>query len=346
MTSTQILDKTYYQFLNDLKNEIAGARIRAHLTVNKELIHLYWKIGKMILDRQSEKGWGTKIVDHLSQDLQLEFPSMKGFGPRNLKYMRLFAQEYPQEEIVQEVLAQLTWYHNITLLDKVKNSTERLWYVQKAVENGWSRNVMVHQISLHLYERQGKGLTNFKETLPTTQSDLAHELIKSSYNLEFLDIEEKVHERHLENALVTKIRDFLLELGSGFAFMGNQYRVIVEDEEFFIDLLFYNTRLRCYFVIELKTGKFLPEYAGKLGFYLTLIDKQIKHKDDNPTIGLILCQSAKNVVVEYSLSGNIKPMGVSQFKLSHTLPKKYKDILPSPEALENLIQQELKKEEQ
>lgn len=251
--------------------------------------------------------------------------------------MRLFAEEYPQEEFMQQVAAQLPWFHHCVLLDKVKSYEERCWYIQKTAENGWSRNVLTLHIENKLYHRQGKAITNFKSTLPATDSDLAQEIFKSTYNLEFLDLDQHTKERTLEKALVGNIRDFLLELGTGFAFMGNQYKVVIGDEEFFIDLLFYNTRLRCYVVIELKVGKFLPEYAGKLGFYLTLIDRRMKHASDNPTIGIILCQSAKDVVVEYSLSGSTKPMGVSQYQVGTSLPKEFDQVLPSPEALKSFL---------
>jgi predicted nuclease of restriction endonuclease-like (RecB) superfamily len=258
----EALGKSYSDLLQTLKKEISTARIKAHLAVNSELILLYWRIGQAILARQKSEGWGAKVIDQLSHDLKFEFRNMRGFSPRNLKYMRLFAEEYPQKEFVQQVAAQLPWFHHCVLLDKLRDPSERLWYIQKAIENGWSRNVMVHHIEAQLHKRQGKAMTNFKNTLPAADSDLAQELFKSSYNLEFLDVEQHLKERGLEQALVSNIRDFLLELGTGFAFMGNQYKVVLEDEEFFIDMLFYNTRLRCYVVIELKVVKFLPEYAG------------------------------------------------------------------------------------
>ena len=258
---------------------------------------------------------------------------MKGLSARNLVYMQTFAKAYPDFSITQEVLAQITWYHNITLLDKVKNYEERHWYVHETAKNGWSRNVLVAQIQTGLYKRQGKSVNNFQNTLPSPQSDLAREIIKDPYNLEFLDIQGKFHERELEEKLIDHIRKFLLELGQGFAFIGNQYHLTLDDEDYYLDMLMYHVKLKCYVVIELKTGKFKPEYAGKMNFYLNLMDRQIKDASDNPTIGLILCEDKKNITVEYAIEGINKPMGVSQFKLTEKLPDNLKEFLPSPEEI-------------
>jgi predicted nuclease of restriction endonuclease-like (RecB) superfamily len=334
----QLNHKSYVELIEGLKKQISQARIRAHLAVNKEMITLYWHIGKQILERQNSQGWGTKVIENISKDLRAEFPEMKGLSARNLVYMQTFAKAYPDFSITQEVLAQITWYHNITLLDKVKNYEERLWYVHETAKNGWSRNVLVAQIQTGLYKRQGKSVNNFQNTLPSPQSDLAQSIIKDPYNLEFLDIQGKVAERELENKLIDHIRNFLLELGQGFAFIGNQYHIELEGEDYYIDLLFYHVKLKCYVVIELKTGKFKPEYAGKLNFYLNLIDRQIKDKSDNPTIGLILCEDKKNIIVEYAIEGINKPMGVSGFKLTEKLPEQLKQYLPTEEALANLKQ--------
>ena len=330
--------KSYVELIEGLKKQISQARIRAHLAVNKEMITLYWHIGKQILERQNSQGWGTKVIENISKDLRVEFPEMKGLSARNLVYMQTFAKAYPDFSITQEVLAQITWYHNITLLDKVKNYEERLWYVHETAKNGWSRNVLVAQIQTGLYKRQGKSVNNFQNTLPSPQSDLAQSIIKDPYNLEFLDIQGKVAERELENKLIDHIRNFLLELGQGFAFIGNQYHIELEGEDYYIDLLFYHVKLKCYVVIELKTGKFKPEYAGKLNFYLNLIDRQVKDKSDNPTIGLILCEDKKNIIVEYAIEGINKPMGVSEFKLTEKLPERLKQYLPTEEVLANLKQ--------
>ena len=262
------IPENYDDFLRDLKERIRSAQVRAALSVNRELVLLYWQLGQDILTRQRQQGWGAKVIDRLARDLQKEFPDMKGFSPRNLKYMRAFAEAYPNEPIVQEVLAQITWYHNIALIEKLKSPEERLWYAQKTVENGWSRNVLVHQIETGLHRRLGAALTNFDRTLPKPQSDLAQQLLKDPYNFEFLSLGEEVQERDLERALVNHIRDFLLELGVGFAFVGSQYHLEIEGDDYYIDLLFYHLRLRCYVVIDLKMKEFQPEYSGKMNFYI------------------------------------------------------------------------------
>ena len=336
MEKSEVNSKSYAGLLQSLKTQISQARIRAHLSVNKEMISLYWNIGNQILERQKEEGWGTKVIENISKDLRSKFPEMKGLSARNLVYMQTFAKNYPNFEITQATLAQITWYHNTTLLDKIHDHDERLWYANKTAKNGWSRNVMVAQIQTGLYNRQGKSTNNFQSTLPSPQSDLAASIIKDPYNLEFLDIQGKFHERELEEKLIDHIRKFLLELGQGFAFMGNQYHLELEDEDYYLDMLMYHVKLKCYVVIELKTGKFKPEYAGKMNFYLNLMDRQVKDASDNPTIGLILCEDKKNITVEYAIEGINKPMGVSQFKLTEKLPENLKKFLPTPEELTKL----------
>ncbi len=334
-----INSKTYFETLQSLKTAIKQAQLRAHVSVNRELVLLYWQIGSEILRRQQELGWGAKVIDQLSQDLAHEFPGMTGLGARNLKYMRKFVEEYSDYEFVQQVVARLPWGHNVVLMDKVSDKEIRQFYIQNAIEHGWSRNVMVMQIDTKLHERQGKALTNFKVTLPSITSDLAQQIFKDEYNLEFLDVEIGLHERQLEKSLVDNIKDFLLELGTGFAFMGSQYKLTVGGDDFYIDLLFYHTKLHCYIVIELKTGKFQPSYMGQLEFYLTAIDMDIKHESDNPTIGLLLCQQANKLVVDYSLKDKRQPIGVSKYKLSENkLPKGLEDALPSPEQFEHFFE--------
>ena len=336
---TKELDNNNYAALiQTLKTEISQARIRAHLSVNKEMISLYWRIGSQILERQDKEGWGTKVIEHISNDLRKEFPEMKGLSARNLVYMQTFAKAYLDFPITQAALAQITWYHNITLLDKIKDYEERIWYAKETAKNGWSRNVMVAQIQTGLYNRQGKSINNFKSTLPAAQSDLAQSIIKDPYNLEFLDIQGKIHERELEGKLIDHIRNFLLELGQGFAFIGNQYHIELEGEDYYLDLLFYHVKLKCYVVVELKTGKFKPEHAGKMNFYLNLMDRQVKDKSDNPTIGLILCEDKKGITVEYAIEGINKPMGVSQFKLTEKLPEQLKQYLPTAKELTKLVE--------
>jgi predicted nuclease of restriction endonuclease-like (RecB) superfamily len=336
MESTELHSKTYAQLLQDLKTEISQARIRAHLSVNKEMIRLYWSIGNQILERQKAEGWGTKVIENISKDLRSEFPEMKGLSAQNLKYMRKFAEEYALNEIGQQAVDQIPWGHNIKILYDIKSKEERIWYIQKSIENGWSRNVLSLQIKSNLFARDGKSVNNFQSTLPSPQSDLAASIIKDPYNLEFLDIQGKFHERELEEKLIDHIRKFLLELGQGFAFIGNQYHVELEDEDYYMDLVFYHVKLKCYVVIELKTGKFKPEYAGKLNFYLKLMDRQVKDKSDNPTIGLILCEEKRGITVEYAIEGINKPMGVSQFKLTENLPDKLKKYLPTADDLTKL----------
>ena len=333
------LDKSYVELIQILKQEIVSSRIRAHLAVNKEMICLYWKIGKEILDRQNKTGWGSKVIENISKDLRKEFPEMKGLSAQNLKYMRKFAEEYGIDEISQQFVDQIPWGHNVKILYDVKSKQEKFWYIKKTIENGWSRNVLSLQIKSNLYIRDGKSINNFSTTLPSPQSDLAASIIKDPYNLEFLDIQGKFHERELENKLIDHIRKFLLELGQGFAFIGNQYHIELEGEDYYIDLLFYHVKLKCYVVIELKTGKFKPEYAGKMNFYLNLMDKKVKDSTDNPTIGLILCEDKKGITVEYAIEGINKPMGVSQFKLTEKLPEELKAYLPTPEKIIKLTEE-------
>ncbi len=334
--SKELNNQSYVNLLQNLKQEISTARIRAHLAVNKEMITLYWKIGNQILERQKEEGWGTKVIENISKDLRKEFPEMKGLSAQNLKYMRKFAEEFADGVISQQLVDQIPWGHVVKVIYDVKNKQERLWYIQKTIENGWSRNVLSLQIQSNLYARDGKSINNFQSTLPSPQSDLAASIIKDPYNLEFLDIRGKFHERELEEKLIDHIRKFLLELGQGFAFIGSQYHIELEEEDYYLDLLFYHVKLKCYVVIELKTGKFKPEYAGKLNFYLNLMDKRVKDKSDNPTIGLLLCEDKKGITVEYAIEGINSPIGVSQFKLTESLPKHLKQYLPSSKDLTKL----------
>ena len=330
------LDNNYALLLQNLKEEISHARIRAHLSVNKEMITLYWRIGNQILDRQKQEGWGTKVIDNISKDLRKEFPEMRGLSYQNISYMRQFAIEYSNNEILQQAIGEIPWGHNITIFSKLKEANQRIWYAQKTIENGWSRNVLSLQIQSNLYARDGKSINNFQSTLPSPQSDLAASIIKDPYNLEFLDIKGKFHERELEEKLIDHIRKFLLELGQGFAFIGNQYHVELEGEDYYMDLVFYHVKLKCYVVIELKTGKFKPEYAGKLNFYLNLMDRRVKDDSDNPTIGIILCEEKRGITVEYAIEGINKPMGVSQFKLTENLPSDLEKYLPTPEEITKL----------
>jgi len=327
----------YEGFLRDLKQRIQAAQIRAALAVNSELVRLYWSIGRDILARQEEQGWGTRVIDRLSADLRREFPEMQGFSPRNLKYMRSFAEHYPDESIVQAVLAQIPWYHNIALLEKLSTIEERLWYARATVEHGWSRNVLVHQIETKLHERQGKAITNFERTLPAPQSDLAQQVLKDPFSFDFLTLHKDARERELQEGLINHIRQFLLELGKGFAFVGSPYRLTVGGDEFEIDLLFYHLQLRCYVVIDLKIGKFSPQDAGQMNFYLSAVDDLLRHKDDAPSIGLILCKSKNEIVAEYALRDVNKPIGVATHltrEIEASLPKDFQYSLPTVEEIE------------
>ena len=328
----------YADWLTDLKGRIHTAQQRATLAVNRELVLLYWQIGRDILARQSAQGWGTKVIERLAHDLRTAFPEMKGFSPRNLKYMRAFAQAWPDEKFVQEVLAQLPWYHQLALLDKLPGPETRRWYATKAIEHNWSRNILVMQIETRLLERSGTAVTNFDASLPKPQSDLARESLKDPYRFDFLGLTDEAQEREIENALVKHVTEFLLELGAGFAFVGRQVLLDVGGDEFFIDLLFYHLKLRCYVVIELKGGKFKPEHLGQLGFYLTAVDAQVKHPQDAPTIGLLLCKSKNKVVAEYALRDKAQPMGIAEFKLLESLPAELQTSLPSIEQIERELQ--------
>lgn len=327
----------YATLLEDVKRRIRAAQIRAAVSVNTELVLLYWSIGSDILARQHEEGWGARVIDRLSSDLRSAFPDTGGFSARNLKYMRSFAAAYPDEAIVQAVLAQIPWYHNIALLDKLKSTGERLWYAQKTIEHGWSRNALVHQIESGLYQRQGSAISNFHTSLPAPQSDLAQQLLKDPYTFDFLTLGDAVQERDLEQGLIDHIQTFLLELGMGFAFVGRQYHLEVGGEDFYLDLLFYHLQLRCYIVIELKVEKFKPEFAGKMNFYLAVVDDLLRHGDDQPSIGLIICKEKNNVVVEYSLRDVGNPVGVARYLLTEQLPSDLGRKLPSVDDVKDHI---------
>jgi len=331
------LPADYAAWLTELKTRIHSAQQRATLAVNRELVLLYWQIGRDILERQDREGWGAKVIERLAQDLRSAFPDMKGFSPRNLKYMRAFAEAWPDQSFVQGVLAQLPWYHQLALLDKLPGPETRRWYASKAIEHNWSRNILVMQIETHLLERSGQAVTNFSASLPKPQSDLARESLKDPYRFDFLGLSEEAQEREIEHALVKHVTEFLLELGAGFAYVGRQVLLTVGGDEFFIDLLFYHLKLRCFVVIELKAGAFKPEHLGQLGFYLTAIDRDMKSAHDNPTIGLLLCKTKNKVVAEYALSDKSQPMGIAEYKLVDFLPAELQSSLPSIEQIEQAL---------
>ena len=332
----QKFDKSYIEVLNTLKQKIKIAQLKAGIAVNTEMILLYWEIGKTIIEKQKEKGWGAKIINNLSRDLSRNFPEIKGFSTRNLNYMRKFAELYPDHEFMHQVGAQIPWRHHILLMDKIKKEKERKWYIQKTIEHGWSRNILTMQIETDLYERQVEApkITNFQKTLPKIQSDLAQEILKDPYNFDFITISDDYREKEIENELVKHITHFLLELGAGFAFVGQQYKITVSDKDFYIDLLFYHIKLKCYIVIELKAGEFKPEYAGKLNFYLSAVDDVLKEKDNNSSIGIILCKTKDKIIAEYALRELNRPVGISEFKLVKSIPEDLKTSLPTIEELE------------
>ena len=339
-----ILPTDYADWLISLKRRIAGARQRAVLAANDEQIRLYHDIGRDILDRQSRQGWGAKVIERISADLRAAFPDMKGFSSRNLKYMSYFAKICPNLQIGQQSAAQLPWFHIVTLLTKVSDSAGREWYAREAIRQAWSRDTLAVQIKNQLHLRQGAAITNFDKRLSPPQADLAVAILKDPCHFDFVGLGDEAHERDIENALIRHITRFLLELGAGFAFVGRQFRLEVEGDEFFIDLLFYHTRLKCYVVVELKATAFKPEHAGQLNFYLATVDAQIKAPDDKPTIGLLLCKTKKRLVAEYALSGMEKPMGVAEYQLVRALPKPLDTCLPTIEELETELSRELNQE--
>jgi len=327
----------YPELLQEIKERIRSAQVQASLSVNRELVLLYWSIGRDLSARFENEGWGTKINERLARDLQAAFPGVEGFSPRNLRYMRAFAEAWPEQEILQQLIAKLPWGHNLRVLDRIKDRPTREWYLRAALEHGWSQNVLVHMISGQLHEREGKSLTNFHRTLPPPGSDMAEQILRDPYNFDFLTLAEPFAERELEKGLLAHLRDLLLELGRGFAFVGSQVPLLVDGHSFYIDLLFYHVRLHCYFAIELKTGEFQPEYAGKLSFYIAAIDGIMRTSADGPTIGLLLCESRSGPIVEYSLQNLVQPIGVSTYRVTRELPPLVREELPSVEDLQKVV---------
>jgi len=360
------LPTDYPALLTDIKQRVRRAQTRAMMAVNAELIRLYWDIGSLIHARQQQQGWGAGIIPRLAKDLHNELPEEKGFSERNIKRMLAFYREYPRlldaqaakvppvvaqiaaaEKVPQlvaqipdappyppELLLSLPWGHHIELIAKVKDPATRQWYMRAAIENGWSRNILLMQIETAAHHRHGKAASNFALRLPAPDSDLAQQTLKDPYLFDFLTLEAGFHERELETGLIAHLEKFLLELGQGFAFVGRQYHIDLGQNDFYIDLLFYHLKLRCYVVIDLKRGDFKPEYAGKMNFYCNVVDDKLRHESDKPTIGLILCQQPNRVLAEYALRGVDKPIGVSSFELTRALPKTLKSSLPSIEQIE------------
>lgn len=334
--SIHAMPSNYPKFIQDLKKRIRQQRLKTVLAANAELVMMYWDIGKLILNKQDEEGWGAKVIDRMSHDLKEEFPDMSGFSARNLKYMRKFAGTWPEKAIVQGPLAQISWYHNLTLLEKLKNSDERLWYAGKTIENGWSRNVLVFQIESGLHRRVGKTANNFDIALPPTDSDMANQIFKDPYIFDFLGTADVRKERELENRLIEHLEKFLLELGQGFAFVGRQVHLEFSDKDYYIDLLFYHLKLRCFVVIELKSGKFDPGHVSKLNMYMNIVDDLMRHPDDNKTIGLLLVKEKNQTIAKYSLAGYTNPIGVAEWEkmILDKLPTNLKPSLPTVEEIE------------
>ena len=368
------VNQEYKNWIVELKNKIQQSQIKAALAVNSQLILVYWDLGKQIVEKQEKAKWGSGFIDQLSKDLKAEFPDIGGFSSDNLRYCRVFylfykdfsiseqvvrkiekfdlqiiAQseqlvlEINREEIAvkwQEFVSKIPWGHHIIILKKIKEQQKAHFYIQKTIENSWSRAVLLHQIESDLYGRQGKAVNNFASTLPAPQSDLAKELLKDPYNFGFLEITEKYNELDLEKALTNQITNFLLELGAGFSFVGKQFGVKLSNKEYLIDLLFYHLKLRCFIVIELKVVAFEPEFAGKLNFYLNIIDDQLKHPTDNPTIGIVICKTKDTIEAEYALRGINKPIGISEYELNKILPEAFRGSLPTIEEIESKLKED------
>ena len=329
----------YNSFLVDIKTQIKLSQQKAFNAVNQEMISLYFNIGKMIDIWQKELGWGAKVIDKLSLDILNEFPTMSGFSTRNLKLMVQFYKEYSNDEFVQPIVAQIPWTHNIILIQKIKDKNIRFWYMEQTLQNGWSKDILSLMIKSEVHNRTGNLVSNFSQILPPLESDLVQQSFKDPYRFDFLTITEPFRERELENNLIKHMEKFLIELGSGFAFVGRQYKLEIGDDEFYIDLLFYHLKLRCFIVVELKKGKFKPEYSGQVNFYCSAIDGILAHKDDKPTIGLILCQEKNEIVAEYSLRNMTQPIGISEYQLTEVLPKEFESSLPTIEEIEQELKQ-------
>ena len=325
----------YVAWLANLKVKIRETRLRTALAVNSELIMLYWQIGREILSRQDRDGWGTKVVDRLSIDLRTEFPESRGFSPANLRFMKAFAEAWPDPAICEQLVSKLPWGQNIKLLS-VRDPDARLWYARAALEHGWSRAVLAIQIDTKAHARQGQALTNFGRVLPPETSDLAQQILKDPYHFDFLNLGQPLQERDVERGLITRVKDLLLELGKGFSFISNQHHLEVGGQDFYVDLLFYHRKLRCLIAVDLKAGPFRPEHAGKMNFYLAALDDLEREPGDNPSIGLILCREHNRVVVEYALRGVDTPIGVSRYQLmlAEALPAELAAALPSTGELE------------
>ncbi len=329
----------YTEWVRGIKDLIQSSQIKASISVNKELLSLYWNIGKSISEKSKTENWGSSVVEQLSKDLKILFPNQKGFSRSNLFSMKKWYEFYNSSNIeiekIQQLVGQIPWGQNVLIITKSKDITKAMFYVGKTLENNWSRAVLSHQIDLNLFERKGKAITNFKETLPKPHSDLATETLKDPYKFDFLTLAEKAIEKDIEEQLVKHITSFLLELGAGFSFVGRQVPIKIDNQDFYIDLLFYHIKLKCYIVIELKSLEFKAEYAGKMNLYLSAIDDIVKTKNENPTIGLLLCKSKSKIIAEYALRGTSQPIGVAEYEIINSIPENLKTELPTIEEIEN-----------
>ncbi len=341
MSDLNKLDHDYKTWIGELKLKIRSTQIKAAIVVNSALIEFYLELGKMITEKQSQTTWGGKFLEQISKDLKDEFPDMQGFSVRNLKYCRLFYNFYKDFTIGQQPVAQLPWSHNIMIFTKSNSEKEAKFYIEQTIENNWSRDTLSNQIKTKLFDRIGKSITNFKTTLPEPYSDLAEQTLKDPYVFDFINITSKAKERDIENQLIEHIKKFLLELGKGFAFVGQQYHIEVADNEYFIDLLFYHIKLKCYVVIEIKNRKFIPEDAGKLNFYLSAVDSLLKDENDKQSIGLFLCRDKNNIEAEFALRDMNKPIGISEFQFTEIIPEDLKSSLPTIEEIENELKSKL-----
>ena len=329
------LDKTYIDFIKELKQKIALAKNRTIISVNRAMIELYFDIGKEIVTKQESLGWGKSVVEQMAKDLQEEFGKRSGYSTQNLWYMRQFYNTYRDKSNLQQLVGEIPWGHNILIFSKCKEEVEQEYYIKNTIEQGWSRDLLTFHIKTELFKRDQKEIkqNNFEKTLPKELSLLANDMIKSKYSLEFLDVTKEAKELSVEKAIVENIKRFLLELGYGFSFIDNQYKLTLEDNEYFIDLLFFHRKLNALVAIELKVGKFRPEYAGKMNFYLNILNDKVKMPHENPAIGIILCTDKKSVEVEYALQSIHQPMGISTYSVKDSLPKELKGVLPEPKEL-------------
>lgn len=339
MDLKKIKTPEYVKWISELKTKIQSSQLKAAVSVNKELLSLYWDLGRSISIKITESDWGTSVVEHLSKDLKNEFPDQKGFSRSNLfsmkKWFEFYSASHIDIEKVQQAVGQIPWGHNLAIITRSGSVEEALFYCHKTLDNNWSRAILMNQINSGFYKRQGKAITNFNNTLPKPLSELALETLKDPYKFDFLNIQEKVLEKDIEKQLVEHITSFLLELGAGFSFVGRQVPVKVDNQDFYIDLLFYHIKLKCYVVIELKTIEFKAEFTGKMNFYLSAVDDSIKAESDRPTIGLLLCQSKSEIIAEYALRGISQPIGIAEYELSKAIPKDLKPSLPTIEKIEN-----------